>query len=221
MPREVLVIRGRLDRAGRFIPGRSRSTPNVREWPVVRESDIIIFVELLDEADRVLHRELTQVRPDIGCQPGDPQSFRVLGYIQLRDDAAAVRLMQGDLELWREKIPKAPTLAVSVSAVRATRERPLTLKLRYSPPGAGAHVTVVYKWGERRFRPVYIGPPKPEININLRELPGGEKCLLAVSYSNGLRSAQAATGPFRVAKLGPTVSVIRPDARTPVVAGRP
>ena len=76
MPREVLVIRGRLDRAGRFIPGRSRSTPNVREWPVVRESDIIIFVELLDEADRVLHRELTQVRPDIGCQPGRGDQYR-------------------------------------------------------------------------------------------------------------------------------------------------
>jgi hypothetical protein len=219
--REVLVIRGRLDRAGRFAPGRSRSTPNVREWPVVTEGDVKVTVELLDEANRVLHREPARVRAEIGCQPGDPQTYRVTGYIQLRDDAAAVRLMRGDLELWRDMIPAPPTLDVKVSRVRGAREKPLTLRLRYSPPGENAHVTVVYKWGERRFRPIYIGRPKPEIAINLRELPGGDECLLAVSYSNGLRSAHAATEMFRVPKIGPTVSIVRPDARASIVAGTP
>src|SRR4029450_6557775 len=119
--REVLVIRGRLDRAGRFAPGRSRSTPNVREWPIVTEGDVMVTVELLDEANRVLHREPARVRPEIGCQPGDPQPYRVIGYIQLRDDAAAVRLMRGDLELWRETIPAPATLDVRVSRARATR----------------------------------------------------------------------------------------------------
>jgi hypothetical protein len=219
--REVLVIRGRLDRAGRFAHGRSRSTPNVREWPIVTESDVIVTVELLDEANRVLHRERARVRPEIGCQPGDPQTYRVIGYIQLRDDAAAVRLMRGDLELWREMIPSPPTLDVKVSRIRAARDKPLMLRLRYSAPGEHAHVTVVYRWGERRFRPIYVGRPKPEITIDLRELPGGDECLLAVSYSNGLRSAHAATETFRVPKLGPTVSIVRPEARTSVVAGTP
>ena len=219
--REVLVIRGRLDRAGRYAPGRSRSTPNVREWPIVTECDVMVTAELLDEANRVLHREPALVRPEIGCQPGDPQTYRVIAYIELREDAVAVRLMRGDLELWREVIPAPPTLDVRVSGVRDAREKPLALRLRYSPPGENAHVTVVYKWGERRFRPIHIGRPRAEIAINLRELPGGDQCLLAVSYSNGLRSAQAATEPFRVPRLGPTVSIVRPDARTPVLAGTP
>ena len=165
--REVLVIRGRLDRAGRFTPGRSRSTPNVREWPIVRDDEINVTVELLDEANHVLHRERAQVRPEIGCDPGDTQSYRIIGYIQLRDDAATVRLMHGDLELWRERIPAAPTLDVKVTPVRATRDKPLTLRLHYSPPGENAHVTVVYKWGERLFRPIYVGKPQTEIALDL------------------------------------------------------
>jgi hypothetical protein len=217
--REVLVIRGRLDRAGRYIPGRSRSTPNVHEWPVTDNGPLVVVAELLDANDRILHRERAQVRPDIGCQPGDPQSFRIIAYIQLRDDAAVVRLLRDDLELWQERIPEAPTLAVSVSGTRGKREKPLALRLQFSTPGKGAHVTVVYKWGDRRFRPIYVGPPKPQIDIDLRELPGGEKCQLVVSYSNGLRSAHAATTPFRVQLLGPKVNVIRPDARTRLLAG--
>ena len=79
-------------------------------------------------------------------------------------------------------------------------------------------MSVVYKWGERRFRTIYIGPPAPQIEIDLRAMPGGQECLLVVSYSNGLRSAHAATEPFRVPSLPPRVTVIRPDARTPLIA---
>lgn len=219
--REILVLRGRLDRAGRYVPGRSRSTAHVRQWPVIEDNPFLVVAELIDSADRVLHREQAQVRPDIGCQPGDPQSFRVLAYIELREDAAAVRLMRGDLELWRSPIPAAPTLDVKLSSARGAREKPLVLRLRYSKPGEAAHVTVVYKWGERRFRTIYIGPPAPQIEIDLRALPGGQECLLVVSYSNGLRSAHTATEPFRVPTLPPKVAVIRPDARTPVFAGTP
>jgi hypothetical protein len=219
--REILVLRGRLDRAGRYIPRRSRSTPHVREWPVIEGNPFAVVVELIDSANRVLHREQARVRPEIGCQPGDPQFFRVLAYIELRDDAAAVRLMRDDLELWRATIPAAPTLELKLSRVGNAREKPLVLRLRYSEPGDGAHVTVVYKWGERRFRTIYIGPPAPQFEIDMRALPGGQECLLVVSYSNGLRSAHAATEPFRVPSLAPKVSVIRPDAKERLLARTP
>ncbi|HEX7020995.1 MAG TPA: hypothetical protein VF159_13335 [Gemmatimonadaceae bacterium] len=219
--REILVLSGRLDRAGRYIPRRSRSTPHVREWPVIADNPFTVVAELLDSANRVLHREPAQVKPVIGCQPGDPQSFRVLAYIELRDDAAAVRLMRDDLELWRSPIPPAPTLDVKLSSVRGARDKPVVLRLRYSKPFEGAHVSVVYKWGERRFRTIYIGPPAAQVEVDLRAMPGGQECLRVVSYSNGLRSAHAATEPFRVPSLPPRVTVIRPDARTPLIAGTP
>ncbi len=217
--REVLVIHGRLDRAGRFTPRRCRSTPNVREWPIVHNRDTV--VELLDRSGKVLHREPALVKPVTTCDPGDAQRFRVIGYIELRNDAAVVRLMRGDLELWRSTIPGPATLDLKLARTRTSRATPVRLGLRYSSPGRDAHVTVVYQWGARRFRPIYIGRPKREIAVDLRDLPGGDECRLVVTYSNGLRSAHAATEPFRVPRLGPSVNVVRPDARTPITARTP
>ena len=219
--REVLVIRGRLDRAGRFTLQRSRSTPFVRQWPIVEECEIDVTVELLDRGGQVLHREAAEVRPEIGCEPGDTQTYRVTAYIELRDDAAFVRLMRSDLQLWREAIPEPATLDVKLARVRVNRQAPVGLRLRYSPPGEAAHITVVYKWGPRRFRPIYIGRPRAELSVNLRDLPGGDDCRLVVTYRNGLRSAHAATPRFRLPLLGPTVTVVRPNRETPIVARTP
>ena len=223
-PREVLVIRGKLDRAGRFTMLRSRSTPLVRQWPVVDDPALDVTVELLDRTGRVLHREQADVKADVDCRPGAPQSFRVIAHIELRPDAAFVRLMHDcDLQIWREAVPEAASLEVGFTRTRGSRDRPMELRFRYSPPGDAAHLTIVYQWGTGRFRPIYIGPPRPAISVNLRDLPGGEVCRFAVTYSNGLRSAHAATEPFRMPLLGPAVEIVRPGrqeaitARTPVI----
>src|SRR5918992_1576124 len=152
---EVLVIRGRLDRAGRFTPTRCRSTYNVREWPVVEASDHV--VETVDPEDRTLHRELALVRPDIGLDP----------------DAASVRLRRDDLVLWRTEIPPPAKVTVGLERSRPSRGKRYPLRVRFSEPGERAHLTVVYQWGPRQFRPIYIGPPRETVPIDLSELPGG------------------------------------------------
>lgn len=211
--REVLVVRGTLDRAGRFTPGRSRSTRSVRQWPVVESSDVL--VELLDPEGRVLHRELADVRPDVGCDPGDPERFRVTAYIELRDDAAEVQLMRGDLLLWRDKIGEPPSLNIKLGR---GKKRGFVLRSDYSPPGEFANMLVVYQWGEGQFEPIYVGPPLPTIEIDLTEMPGGETCRVVVTYSNGLRSASAATDAFGVPRRGPSVTIFQPTSGQKVIA---
>jgi hypothetical protein len=215
--REVLVIRGRLDRAGQFSVGRCRSTPHVREWPVIEHSDVII--ELLDREANVLHREPAGVHADHSCSPGDAQSHRVEGYIKLRPDAAALRLRRGDLTLWHREIPEAPRAEIAVS--RGKRGRAVRLRLALSEGGEGANMLVMYQWGERRFQPVYTGTPVERLDIDLSDMPGGDECRLLVTYSNGVRSVSLASDTFSLPLIGPTVTIAQPATEAVVVADTP
>ena len=217
---EVMVVRGYLDRAGRFTLRRSRSTTFVRQWPPVEESNVVI--ELLDSGGNVLHRELAAVTRDITCDPGASRRLRVLAHIELRDDADAVRLLRdGELELWRAEIPPAPSLRIALTARRPLADRKVHLRLHYSAASDEAHLTLVYQWGDRRFRPMYVGPPAESITLDLHDMPGGDACRVVASYSNGLRSAQDATAAFRVPRLGPAVTIASPGRGFVHVAGTP
>ena len=217
--REVLVIKGRLDRAGRFVPKRCRSTTHVRSWPVVSDSPLI--VELLGQNDQVLHREKAEMKADVGCDPGAARKFRVTAYIELRDDALAVRLRNEDVILWKAEIPPPARLSVVGPGKRATRSKPVLVRLQMSEAGEGAHVALVYRWGTRQFRVVYVGAPQERIAVDLSELPGGDACLIAVSYSNGMRSAHAATGEFSLPRLPPEIAIVRPSSGQRITAGTP
>ena len=217
--REVLVVRGYLDRAGLFTLRRSRSTSYVRQWPVVEKSDVVI--ELLDADHRILHREPVQVTRDTTCEPGASLRFRVLAYIGLRPEAVIVRLRRGDIDIWHSGIPDAPWVRVRLPRKRIGEDRRIVLALEFSAPSEVAHLTVVYKWGPRQFRPVYIGPPRNEIELDLSDMPGGDACQVVVSYSNGLRSEQAATEPFRVPARAPVAAIHKPGSRDVIGAGTP
>lgn len=217
---EVMVVRGYLDRAGRFTLRRSRSTTFVRQWPPVKTSDVAI--ELLDAGGNVLHRELAEVTRDITCDPGASRRLRVLAHIELRDDADTVRLVRdGKLELWRAEIPSAPSLRIALATRRAPKDRKVQLRLNYSAASDQAHLTLVYQWGDRRFRPLYVGPPAESMTVDLRDMPGGDSCRVVASYSNGLRSAQDATAAFSVPRIGPTVAIASPGRGFVHVAGTP
>ena len=214
---EYLVIDGRLDRAGRFELRRCRSTPRVREWPVIEQSDVL--AELLTGDGTVLHREPARVAPEIDCEPGDAMRFTVLAYIGLREDAAAVQLRRDDLVLWTAEIPPAPKLAITLDRGRPTRRKPCVVRLRFSEPYGDPHLLLVYRWGERRFQPIYTGPPQEALELDLADLPGGESCRLVAEYSNGMRSASDATREFSLPPLGPKLAIVRPTPSTRIPGG--
>lgn len=215
---EVLVIKGRLDRAGQFTPRRCGSTRHVRAWPSADSQDYRI--ELLDANGAVLHFEPVLLEPEIGCEPGEAKRWRVTAYITLREDAQSVVLRHGEIVVWRSPLPPAPSLEVSAPR-RVSREQPVPLRFAYSEPGAGAFLQVVYQWGERRFRAIYVGPPRELLEFNLAPLPGGQKCRFVVQYSNGLRSAANATSFFALPLRGPELRIVQPAPRTVLTPGQP
>jgi hypothetical protein len=223
--REVLVLRGYLDRAGMFTPLRMRSTPVVRSWPVVdkaaRGSLYDVRAELLDEGGEVLHREPAKVTRLVDCAPGDPRQHQVLAYIGLRDDAASARLVRDDLVLWQEGIPEPAALELAVRRV-TTRKRAATLSFSFSRPATDdAHLMVVYEWGQGRFETCYLGPPQDRLDVDLTAWPGGDRCRFLATYSNGMRSAQAVSDFFEMPLVGPELSIVRPDPGERIRAGIP
>jgi hypothetical protein len=166
------------------------------------------------------------VRLDEVCAPGEVRSFRVLVYIGLHPAAVSVRLRQDERVLWEMRVPEAPRVEVRLERVpkRGGRSsRPGVLTLDVSPPADEelAFVSVVLRWAERGYRTVYVGPPEPRIEVPVDGLGGGRECRLLVTYSNGLRGAAAATDPFELDELGPSVTLLRPGDGDAVVAGTP
>ncbi|MCR6492881.1 hypothetical protein [Cellulomonas sp. P24] len=233
---EYLLIRGRLDRAGGFAPRRCTSTTHVRAWPrgtSAEELDRLgagpdpVLVEVVGDDGEVLQREIAEVRAEAVCEPGDARTFRARAYVGLHERASEVRVRRDDRVLWEAWIPGAPTVDVQLERVprrgTARSTRTAVLALTYSPPADEelAHVTVVYRWGERGFRTVHVGPPQSTVEIPADGLPGGPACRFLVTYSNGLRGASAATDTFDWEPLAPQVTVIRPAPGEHVVAGVP
>ena len=245
--REYLLIRGRLNRADDFTPRRCGSTSFVQRWPNVEGSDV--FVECVSLDGNVLRSEPALVESELVCAPGE-QTWRVRAYVALDAEAASVRLRRGERVLWEMRIPERPEVRVALEAPpvrgsgsdpvskrkRAGRPkpadgatpgfpggRPAVLVLETSEPAAPdlAHVTVVHRWGERSFRTVYVGPAERTIEISPDRLPGGRECRMIVIYSNGVRSATAATDPFELEPIGPVVRIIRPEDGAELPVGRP
>lgn len=243
--REYLLIRGRLNRADDFTPRRCGSTSFVRQWPRAEGSDV--FVETVSRDGDVLRSYPALVESELVCASGR-DSWRVRAYVPLDAEAARVRLRRAARVLWEERIPDAPTVRVSLdsrpvrggampaSAKRRRQRkpeggatpgfpggRPAVLTFETSEPAepALAHVTVVHRWSERGFRTVYIGPVKRTLEIPADRLPGGRECRLIVIYSNGMRSATAATKPFALEPIHPVLRITRPTDGSRLPSGTP
>jgi len=216
---EVLAIRGRIDEAGRFTPGRCTSTFFVRQWPPREPTGHVI--ELIDAGDRPVHREPALVELDQTCDPGEGRRWQLTAYIGLRDDAVAVQVRREELVLWRREISEPARVGVRMAAQRVTREAPVFLRVTYSEPGEGAFLKVIYKWGERRFHVVDVVAPTDSIEIAMDSRPGGRECRFVVIYSNGLRAAATATRTFPLNPLGPSLAILQPKPRTVLMVGQP
>ena len=216
---EVLAIRGRINEAGIFIPGRCTSTFFVRQWPASESSRYVI--ELLDREGRPLHREPAVVEREQSCDPGEVQRWLVTAYIGLRDEADAIQLRHGDLMLWRRPIPERAHVEARLDDRRVSREARARLRIRYSEPGEGAFIKILYQWGERRFEVVDVVTPTESIEVAMAVRPGGPACRFVVIYSNGLRAASAATLTFPLIPLVPTVTILQPKPRTILTTGQP
>lgn len=243
MEREHLLIRGRLDRNDDFTPRRCESTTFVRERPEPEQPDHgDVVAETVDEDGRVIRTERPSVVREGVCAPAD-RTWRVRVYIALDDGASTVQLRRGDRILWSVKIPESPDVRAELTSLPARPDRranqrrrkgksstpgfpggePAVLSLEFTPPTEPdvAFMKVVYRWSERGFQTVHIGPVARRITIDPDRLPGGEKCEFFVAYSNGVRTGLARTDALRLAPIGPVLDIVQPSDGSGFTEGMP
>lgn len=237
--REYLLVRGRLTRDDDFTPRRCGSTTVVRDWPEGEQPDHgDVVAETTDAEGRVLRTERPRVVPEGVCAPAAP-TWRVRVYVPLDPDATELRLRRGDRVLWSTPIGERPEVGVEVQSppTRGGRGRKgETAETPGFPGGAAAvlgvdvsrpvdpdvaYVKVVYRWAERGFHTVYLGPASRRISIPADRLPGGARCEFLVVYSDGVRSARARTKPIKVDPIGPVLTIVRPDTDAALTEGVP
>lgn len=244
MEREHLLIRGRLDRDDDFTPRRCESTTFIRERPEPDQPDHgDVVAETLDADGTVVRSERPSVVPEGVCAPAD-RTWRVRVYIALDEGATTVRLRRGDRILWSVRIPEPPEVRVELASrpARANgranqRKRkgrasgtpgfpggePAVLSLEFTRPAEPdiAFVKVLYRWSERGFHLVHIGPAVRRVTIDADRLPGGERCEFFVAYSNGVRTGLARTEPFELPPIGPVLDMVRPADGAGFTEGTP
>jgi len=242
--REHLLIRGRLDRDDDFTPRRCESTTFIRDRPEPNQPDHgDVVVETLDEDGRVVRTERPSVVREGVCAPAD-RTWRVRVYIALDEGASTVSLRRGDRVLWSVRIPESPDVRVELASrptrgdERANQRRrskrssgtpgfpggePAVLGLEFTRPDEPdiAFVKVVYRWSERGFHVVHIGPAVRRITIDPDRLPGGDRCEFFVAYSNGIRTGLARTDAFELPPIGPVIDIVQPVEGSGVTEGMP
>lgn len=207
---EYLCIRGWHGRDRRFHPLRSYSTTTVRRWPQGTDG---YTVEILDAEGAVLLREPADAEARWPCEPGGDVTWKVVGYIALVDRAARVRLVGPEDVLYDVEIPEAPTIRLSWTARKVQRGDTISLTPTLSRPATdAAWLDLVLQWGERRYRTLGFYTPDTPIELNTRELPGGERCRLVLGYSNGVRSVSTATRWFELEPLPTKLTIDQPAA---------
>lgn len=241
MEREYLHIRGRLDRDGDFTPRRCESTTFIRERPEPRQPDHgDVVAETLDNDGSLVRTERASVVPEGVCAPA-ARTWRVRVYIALDEAAQSVRLRRGDRILWSAKVPDPPDVRVEVTSFprrgdpqRSRKGRSsgtpgfpggdpavLELKLSRAAEPDVAFVKVVYRWSERGFHTVHIGPTARRLTIDPDRLPGGDRCEFLVAYSNGVRTGLGRTEPFELPPIGPVLEIVQPAAGLGLTEGMP
>lgn len=229
---EHLIIRGRLDAADEFTPRRCRSSRYVRPRPSAPESDLI--VETIGSEGQTLRSAPATVSSDAVCGPGI-ETWRVEGIVVLDEGALTVRLRRGERVVWSSVIAEKPTLRVKLRSrpkrggPRSVREvgadypggRPAVLEITTSVAAEGldSHVTLVHQWGEGLFRTVLVGAAADTLEVPADALPGGSRCRFVAIYSNGMRSAVAATDWYPFAPIGPIVRIDAPTGKERLVEG--
>lgn len=234
--REYLLVRGRLNRADDFTPRRCGSTFFVRSWPRAEDSDV--FVDTVSAEGKLLRSSPALLSSEQVCAPG-METWRLRAYVPLDVEAAGVRVRRDERLLWEARIPDAPEVGISLKSppvrgkTRQVRDtdaaetpgypggKPAVIALSVSEPAdkALAHLTIVYRWSERGFHTVYAGPLVRKLEIPADRLPGGSACRLIAIYSNGYRSATAATDLFEVAPIRPVMRIARPAEGTHLTWG--
>ena len=205
---EYLIVHGFLSADLSFHPVFSRSAFSVPQQ--ARRPSQGFFVELRDNQGAPVNRGPVAVFEPVVCYDRESSLFIVHGRIALSKKASRVLLFKEDILIDERPVPPPPSIGLEWAPKRVQRGRSYILAMRLSEPAPDAHVRLYYQWADRAYRPVGLLAPKKKVAVRFESLPGGGKCRLIAAYTSGMRTSVAATAPFSVPVIGPSLRILRP-----------
>lgn len=195
---EYLKIAGRLHPDNRVQLRNSYVVPDP-PTRVVRQSEL--SATALDGAGTVLGRWFLTMRP----YSDDSSTFSIRGTIPLPKSTAVVEIWRdsGRSELIRLIVVTLPDSSPDVSIVDSpvrTAEGRVTVRWEARGEPAPVEYRVHYSHDDgETWLPVSHRLAATEFEVDVEQLPGGRRCRVRVRATNGVRSSEAVSRPFRVA----------------------
>jgi len=214
--RAYMVLRGEVayDGASATIEPISivrRTTP----LPFQAVGDAFLLQVVSPDARVLFEAPFTPIGTHLDGEEPRPFSFWVPAY----DDADGVVIWRGD-KLIAERAASAhpPTVELTSSPTGATVDAPFKVEWAASDPDNDPltfDVEVSTDAGVIWW-PVAVGLTRPELVIDLAQIPGSDAVLLRVEASDGFHGAGAQTAEtFRIGDYAPTARILEPsDAAT-------
>jgi hypothetical protein len=201
-----LRLRGRIHSDGTvsFRPGylvsRRRDLAPRGPWHVV--------AEVRSRSDALLSRTPVVVRTYCrdGLETGSPSGLAVLAEVPLTDEAGEVQFLRLD-PTGREPVrlahlsvaERAPRVEILEAPRGEARGRQkLQWRAEGDPPPVQFRIRYSNDDGQR-WQAMAWPTTEREIEIDLDQFPGGDRCRIAILATNGTRSEEAISEPFRVA----------------------
>jgi hypothetical protein len=199
-PGQFVRIRGRVSREYQvqWSPGlRTEKGPvfNRREAAVGRQDQYA--VDFLDYGGAVLESGLTE--PYFFAKEQNTAAF--VARLLYHDQTQTVRLRRGERELGRRSVPTGrPCFTLLHPGEDACINGSGVLHLQWCPHDSEHPMTffVRYSHNERDWLRPGVNLPGNEYYLDLREMPGGKRCVVQVLATNGYRTSYVQTRYFEV-----------------------
>jgi hypothetical protein len=127
------------------------------------------------------------------------------------DGTAAIRFLRRGEVLHVHKVEaSAPVLEISPSALQCRAERVALTWKGHHPEEDLTYIVRHSADGGKTWRVVAANLSEPACRLNANSLPGGERCVLEIVASSGVRTTVARTEPFAISRKPRTAFILMP-----------
>jgi hypothetical protein len=214
-PQETLFLAFRVERDGRVDVRPSFHLPS-RPRPPDRDPVADVACELLDARGAVLHFRRCRLRGAHVDPDGPHVDFREA--LPWFDEIAAIRFLRNREVLHVHQVEEsAPTVELPAAELRYS-DKPVTLSWAGRHPDRNLTYLVRYSCDDgQTWRLVAANLSQAECRLRQRRLPGGERCLVQVVASSGIRTSVTQSKSFAAPLTGRRATILSADV---TAAGR-